>query len=218
MCAKKKTREEQQPVISTEQKIIAAAKTVFTKKGYSATRTRDIAAEAGINLALLNYYFRSKEKLFELIMFESASRFFLSIKSILNDASTDLQTKLELLVSHYTDLLIKEPNFPIFLLSEIQANPERLINKLEAIKQLPQSVFFAQIQKELKRNKSKLQPMHFMINLMSLIIFPFVVKPMMMLMFSKDEPAYNALMLERKKQIPVWINLFLKNSDVKLKN
>ena len=88
MCAKKKTREEQQPVISTEHKIIAAAKTVFTKKGYSATRTRDIAAEAGINLALLNYYFRSKEKLFELIMFESASRFFLSIKSILNDTST----------------------------------------------------------------------------------------------------------------------------------
>lgn len=56
--------------LSTEQKIIEAARKVFTRKGYSATRTRDIAEEAGLNLALLNYYFRSKQKLFELVMAE----------------------------------------------------------------------------------------------------------------------------------------------------
>ena len=51
--------------LSTEQKIKNAARKVFTEKGYAATRTRDIAEAAGINLALLNYYFRSKQKLFE---------------------------------------------------------------------------------------------------------------------------------------------------------
>ena len=56
--------------ISTEEKIRAAARKIFTQKGFAATRTRDIAEEAGINLALLNYYFRSKEKLFEQIMIE----------------------------------------------------------------------------------------------------------------------------------------------------
>jgi AcrR family transcriptional regulator len=215
MCSKKKTVSVRQTKLSTEQKIIAAAKRVFTKKGYSATRTRDIATEAGINLALLNYYFRSKEKLFELIMFESAGRFFLSIKSILNDASTDLQTKVELLASHYTELLIQEPNFPIFILSEIQANPERLIHKLEAIQQLPQSVFMAQLKKELKNNRNKLHPMHFVINLMSLMVFPYVVKPMMMQMFAGEENHYTALMLERKNQIPIWMNRLLSNSEVK---
>ncbi len=58
------------PDQSTEEKIKEAARTVFTRKGYAATRTRDIAKEANINLALLNYYFRSKEKLFGLIMME----------------------------------------------------------------------------------------------------------------------------------------------------
>ena len=62
--------------LSTEEKIKAAARKVFTQKGYSATRTRDIAEEAGLNLALLNYYFRSKEKLFELIMAEKMQQFF----------------------------------------------------------------------------------------------------------------------------------------------
>jgi len=61
--------------LSTETKIKEAARVVFYKKGFSATRTRDIAEEAGINLALLNYYFRSKEKLFEIIMFETFSAF-----------------------------------------------------------------------------------------------------------------------------------------------
>jgi AcrR family transcriptional regulator len=49
---------------TTEEQIKEAARRVFTRKGYAATRTRDIAEESGHNLALLNYYFRSKEKLF----------------------------------------------------------------------------------------------------------------------------------------------------------
>ena len=55
---------------STEEKIKEAARRVFTKKGYAATRTRDIAEESGYNLALINYYFRSKEKLFDIVMLE----------------------------------------------------------------------------------------------------------------------------------------------------
>ena len=56
--------------LSTEEKIIAAARKLFTQKGFSATKTRDIAEEAGINLALLNYYFRSKQNLFQIIIEE----------------------------------------------------------------------------------------------------------------------------------------------------
>ena len=71
--------------LSTEEKIKEAAKKVFLKKGYAATRTRDIAEEAGINLALLNYYFRSKEKLFDLIMLEKLEKFFGVIAPVLNN-------------------------------------------------------------------------------------------------------------------------------------
>ena len=57
--------------LSTEEKIKAAASKLFTQKGFAAVKTRDIVQEAGINLALLNYYFRSKEQLFEIIMKEN---------------------------------------------------------------------------------------------------------------------------------------------------
>jgi len=70
---------------STEEKIKDAARMVFTEKGYAATRTRDIAEKAGINLALLNYYFRSKEKLFDMIMLEKLMHLMKGIVQVAND-------------------------------------------------------------------------------------------------------------------------------------
>src|ERR1700740_358677 len=94
---------------STEEKIKNAARVIFHKKGYAATRTRDIAEEAGINLALLNYYFRSKEKLFDIIMAESLHDFRKHITTALNDEKTSLENKIETFVSNYIDLLINQP-------------------------------------------------------------------------------------------------------------
>ena len=101
---------------SPEERIRQAAREVFTRKGYAATRTRDIAERAGINLALLNYYFRSKEKLFHLIMMETVQHFAMTIKDLLNDPDTGVEKKLELIISRYIDMLSREPNFPFFIL------------------------------------------------------------------------------------------------------
>lgn len=80
--------------IGSEQKIIAAAFQVFQSKGYAATRTRDIAEAAGINLALLNYYFRSKEKLFEIILLQSMADFMGIMTTVINDEQTTLEKKV----------------------------------------------------------------------------------------------------------------------------
>ena len=80
---------------STEERIKQAARKVFHQKGYAATRTRDIAEEANINHAMLNYYFRSKEKLFEIVMMETMTQFFKGVGSILNDENTSLEEKIE---------------------------------------------------------------------------------------------------------------------------
>src|SRR3954470_1649970 len=80
---------------SAEEKIKAAARVVFHQKGFAATRTRDIAQEAGINLALLNYYFRSKQKLFDLIMAETVSAFMQNMVLVLNDEKTTLAHKIQ---------------------------------------------------------------------------------------------------------------------------
>src|ERR1700740_2579638 len=115
--------------VTTEQKIKEAARRVFTRKGYAATRTRDIAEESGYNLALINYYFRSKEKLFDMIMLENLQTFIHSVMGIVNDPATTLEEKISILISHYIDMLIKNPNLPIFVLSAINADPKRLISK-----------------------------------------------------------------------------------------
>src|ERR1700678_2054851 len=103
---------------STEEKIKEAARRVFTRKGYSGTRTRDIAEESGYNLALINYYFRSKEKLFDIIMLEHMQTFIHSVMGIVNDSTTSLNEKIASLIAHYIDMLIKNPDLPIFVLSE----------------------------------------------------------------------------------------------------
>src|SRR6187402_3423361 len=108
---------------STEEKIKLAARKVFTQKGFSAARTRDIADEAGINLALLNYYFRSKQKLFEQIMFEKVQLLFGHLAPALFDPTTSLDIKIERMVTLYIDMIIENPDLPIFVLSEIRNHP-----------------------------------------------------------------------------------------------
>ena len=78
------------PDSNTETKIKAAARSVFHKKGFAGTRTRDIAKEANLNLALLNYYFKSKQKLFELIMLETLKEFNQAMGEVLNNEITTL--------------------------------------------------------------------------------------------------------------------------------
>src|SRR6476620_6785299 len=106
MCAKitKPSADE-----NTESKIKTAARAIFHKKGFAATRTRDIAEEASINLALVNYYFRSKKKLFELIMLETLTGFFQNMAIVFNDETTSLHNKLELVTEKYIDLMLSEP-------------------------------------------------------------------------------------------------------------
>lgn len=194
---------------STEEKIKEAALKVFSKKGYAAARTRDIAEEAGINLALLNYYFRSKEKLFELIMMESVQHFAASIKDILNDEKTPLEEKMTLLASHYIDRLIREPNFPLFILSEIQARPDKLIQRMGMKDALKKSVFTRQLDQMLTKQKLSINPLHFLMNFIGITVFPFIGKPLLKGVAGLSEKEFNQLMEERKKLIPLWIKTIL---------
>src|SRR5215204_3162803 len=119
MSAKARKKIEEAVDASTEEKIKEAARKVFTTKGYAAARTRDIAEEAGVNLALLNYYFRSKEKLFELIMLEALSGFMQNMGSVFNDENTTLEKKLMLIAEKVIDLFTLEPEMPLFIMSEL---------------------------------------------------------------------------------------------------
>ncbi|MFE7086342.1 TetR/AcrR family transcriptional regulator [Sphingobacterium spiritivorum] len=196
---------------TTEEKIKEAAGVVFYKKGYAATRTRDIAEEAGINLALLNYYFRSKEKLFHIIMFEALSVFVGTMKTIFNDEKSTLEKKVELIANNYIDFISKEPNVPIFMLSEIRNNPDVLLDKLPIKQILTNSAFVKQHQEAVAKGEIKEpNPLHFFMNLMSLIVFPFIAQPLLQRITGMNDTQFNQMMHERKKLIPVWIKAAMK--------
>ena len=213
-----KASKKQQPVkakaandSSTEEKIKNAARLVFHKKGFAATRTRDIAEEAGINLALLNYYFRSKQKLFDIIMLETLQGFAKSLLDIFNDGSTTLEDKIEIFADRHIELLLKNPGIPIFMLSELRSSPETLFSKIGAIDMILKSHFIRQFREGVKEGKiTPIHPLHFIMNLLSMTAFPFVGKPLLKGIGNLSENDFTGLMLERKKLIPRWIKAALK--------
>lgn len=195
---------------TTEEKIKTAARIIFHKKGFVATRTRDIAEEAGINLALVNYYFRSKEKLFEQIMFETMSDFMKTMSLLFNDEKTTLEKKVELVTDKYIDLIIAEPEVPLFIMSEIRRDVTGFLEKLPIGKMIMDSIFIHQYKTAVEEGKiNEPNPLHFVINLMSLVIFPFVASPMLKKIGNLKDKEFEMLMLERKKRIPNWIKMMM---------
>jgi AcrR family transcriptional regulator len=195
---------------SAEEKIKTAARKLFTQKGFAAVKTRDIAGEAGINLALLNYYFRSKEKLFDIIMLEHIQQFLQGLFVIFNDETTSIEEKIELLASKYIDTLTLQPDIPIFILSEIRSNPKSLADTIGQKTQIMDSYFMKQIQEAAQSGKIKpIHPLHFISNMVGLTVFPFVARPILNNVGKINQEEFNALMQERKKLIPVWIKAML---------
>lgn len=191
--------------LSTEEKIKNAALKLFTRKGFAATRTRDISEEAGINLALLNYYYRSKEKLFALVMTEVLQNFFRGIAQIFNDEETSLEEKVSVFVDRYTTLLKVQPDLPLFIFHELRLDPKRLATKM-GVNIVFKSYFFKQLNTAIaKRKIARIHPLHYVINMIALCVFPFIAAPLLKHIGGLDDKAFAALLDERRELIPKWI-------------
>jgi AcrR family transcriptional regulator len=199
------------PDFNTETKIKTAARVVFHKKGFAATRTRDIAEEAKMNLALLNYYFESKEKLFNLIMLETLTFFFQTMGIVFNDETTTLEKKIQLMSEKYIDLIIAEPEIPFFILNDIRSNGAAILEKLSVANMVMKSAFIKQYKEAAKNGKvAEPNPLHFLMNLLGMIVFPFINSPMIKKVGKLSDRQFDKLMQERKKLIPVWMKAVLK--------
>jgi len=191
---------------SAEEKILAAAKKVFTTKGMAGARMQDIADEAGINKALLHYYFRSKEKLFEVIFFEAAQKLFPRINLIF-ESDMPLFEKIENFAEQYITMMSENPYLPLFVLNEVSKEPEIFIKKIWGKQNMPHpEKFLVQIEREVKnRTIKKVSPLHLLINLISLSVFPFVAKPMIQFTLGLDEMQFKNVMQQRKKEVAKFI-------------
>ena len=187
---------------TAKERILTAAKKVFLAKGMAGARMQDIADEAGINKALLHYYFRNKEKLFETIFKEASGQFFPKITDII-DSDIPLFQKIERFCSEYINMMQLNAYLPLFVLNEVTKEPKRFKEKILRNRELPFSKFVVQIEIEIKNKKIKpVNPGHLFLNMLSLCIFPFIAKPMWMLASGMDEFHFNFAMEQRKTEVP----------------
>ena len=190
---------------TTEIGILNAAKKIFQQKGMVAARMQEIADEAGINKAMLHYYYRSKQLLFEAVFKSAFSLLAPQLNKVLNDDS-DLFQKIENFTENYVSFVIKHPYLPNFVIQELNKNPE-FINTLRAQKNFPSMEKFSlQVSESIATNIIKpVKAEQLLINILSLNIFPFIGQPLLMALINVDKKCYDKILLERKTEVASFI-------------
>lgn len=190
---------------NTEDKILEAAQTVFIQKGMDGSRMQEIADEAGINKALLHYYFRTKQKLFEAIFNKVFKQIFPNLEAFIS-SDLPIEEKLGTFIDKYISLLLKNPFLPAFILKEIHRDPEFLASVIKSTGVNPNALF-SMFEKEMDAGKIKrMDPKDLLINILAMSIFPVVTKPLMQIMFfENDKKAYNDFLVKRKETVKDFI-------------
>lgn len=194
---------------STEQKILEAAEEVFHEKGYDGARMQEIAEHAGINKGLLHYYFQTKDKLFEAIFSVALNRMVSRVHIILEMEGT-LEEKINLIIDQYMSIVLKNPSLPRFVINELNKNPDRFVARhINKDAKSAFSTFLKSVQKEIDAgNIRQIDARQLLMNMISLIIFPFIGKPIMQVFFGADNEEFKKLLGERREHI----KLFIKNA------
>ncbi len=188
--------------LSTEQKILEAAKKVFICKGLDGARLDEIATEAGINKALLHYYFRSKENLFETIFDQIVEKIVPDFTAIV-ESKKPIEEKIELFVHRYIDFVSENPQIPVFMITEVNRNPERMkviLSHSHNFAKMQQFAFQMITEMQVGRIKS-FNPLHLILNIISLCIFPFIAKPVIQTILQIKDDDLTILLQQRKEEV-----------------
>lgn len=198
--------------IDKETLILEVARKHFVQRGYAATRMQDIADEAESNKALLHYYFRSKEKLYHEITVRILDTIIPRFAQALTIDGTFWE-RLEAMVGSYVSLLQEQPDIPFFIMSEVSQKQERFIEELKKRSQYFPALqgFIVLMHQEMEAgNIRTIPPIHLMLNIMGMTVFPFLAKPFLSTVFSVSDQDFSLLMEERKEIILSFLRAALK--------
>ena len=192
--------------MNTENQILNAAEKLFINKGFASTSTTDIAREVGCNQALVHYYFRTKEKLFQKVFLSKFEELFSKLREPL-DSDADFFMKLHCVVDTYFDMVIENRKTLFFVLNELILNGER--------RKLIKDMFFANTAREEIYNRycqqveeaisqeliRRIEPMDLYLNIVSLIVFSFIAEPLFTDFLDYDEAQRDAFICRRRKEV-----------------
>lgn len=189
--------------INTEQAILKAAEEEFFTKGFAGSKTTEIAKAAGVTHAMLHYYFRTKENLFNKVFQEKSALLAYSFRSFV-DEDLPFFDKIKAIIEIHFDILAQNPKLPLFIFKEILGNEERentcreviLPNVTKTLERLTEVV-----EEEIKKGTIRpIDPTDLMMSIISLNMFVFVAKPMVKLIINGGEAEYKTLLEHRKKE------------------
>lgn len=190
---------------SAEQRIFDAAHEVFVQKGLDGAKMQEIADRAGINKALLHYYYRSKEKLYEMVAKAVINRAFPIIRQLI-ESDDPLEQKITRFIDFYIDLVSRNPFVPLFVITELNKHPDRFFETILPKELLKPSIFFAQVEAEIAKGTLRpIQPQHLLVNIVSLCIFPFVARPMLRIVLGLNPAELAQFLSERKVEVKTFV-------------
>lgn len=197
----------------TEQRILDAAHAVFMRTGTAGARMQEIAREAGVNSALLHYYFRSKDRLAEAVFRDAASRLFPAVLGALS-SDAPLELKVERFVHLYIDTVRQNPFVPGYILAELHHHPERLTSLVSAAAGAPvpgvRAALLGRLDTELRERAAagtmrSIAPEQFLVNLLGLCVFPFVARPLLHAVLGMTGEQYDRFLDARREELPGFI-------------
>ncbi|HQY19370.1 MAG TPA: TetR/AcrR family transcriptional regulator [Ignavibacteria bacterium] len=189
----------------TEDRILESAKKIFYNKGIDGARMQEIADEARINKAMLHYYFRNKEALFDAVFKEATQKIFPQVIEILN-MEKPLFEKIEYFTDKYITLLSQNPIIPVFVIREMNNDPDKFLKTFSERIKIKPEIFIRQIREAIKSEEIlPVDPVQLFINLISLCIFPFLARPLISNVFGMNEAGFEKFLNKRKKEIPEFI-------------
>jgi AcrR family transcriptional regulator len=189
----------------TENLILDAARKVFIRNGFEGTTMQMIADEADINKALLHYYYRNKDRLFEGVFMEAFGKMLPKIQQILFSEKPFME-KIGIFVESYITTLQEVPEIPMFILHEIHRNPERVIANVSKSGINP-AAFKEMIEAEVKKGTIReIDPYQLLVNMLAMCIFPFAAKPIIQgFIFRNDEKKFLEFIEKRKTEVTIFI-------------
>lgn len=195
----------------TEERILEAAQRVFTRNGLAGARTQDIADEAGVNRALINYYFRSRDNLAQAVFLRAASSLFPALmKTLAGEGS--IEEKIQRVIDIEYDMLNRNPYLPLYVLAELQYHPQKLRDLVHThlpIQELrPAALATLQRQLDEAAGEGRIRPTRaedLFITLVSLIIFPFAASGVIEVMMGVSPDAQQTLRERRRHELAGFI-------------
>lgn len=194
----------------TEERILAAAREVFLRRGTAGARMQQIADEAGVNKALLHYYFDDKATISEAVFRKAAGQLFPRVLEVLR-SEAELEEKVHRVVELELGHLLEHPFVPGYLITELHSQPGRAEELLRALAGEPAERFVPEVMETVGRQLEEgaeegrfrpIPPEQFVLNLISVCIFPFAAAPMVKQLFGLDDEGFRDFIRRRREILP----------------